>query len=139
MRPIIVLLIAFLLLAGVAVGEGYITIKKEAFTTDELGYLTADRGTEYLVVHVGVENHGVDEFETNPYRFKAEVTNVEYDIDSGTYFLPDEYPTLQNVKLKNGGKIDGYIVFKIPKGEKSYILTYPLYFWESYEINYESF
>jgi hypothetical protein len=123
-----IIMLAVLLLVGVASAEPYISIKQDSSAIP-------DTGNAYLLVHVVIENHGYNEFEANPFRFKIDVNNVEYDVDT-VMFSRLELPKLGTIKLKDDGKTAGYLVFQIPEGCTDYKLVYPLYSWEDFNIIY---
>ena len=89
-KIIIFLLVAAVLLAGCAseaevqdAPSAMITIYRDgtSFTnsyTASKGYdVEADGGFAFLIIHVNIENFSHDDFDVSPYRFKAEVNNVE--------------------------------------------------------------
>ena len=82
---------------------------------------TAPDGKNFLLFYFTVENKNCPSFEIHQYRLICVVDNVEY--HPRTYF--GEYGMPDYVKLKPGGKVEGYIVYEIPRKDN---IEYTVYY-----------
>jgi hypothetical protein len=136
MKAIVVL--AVLLMIGCAAAEQYVQINYAGTSYDKIGYSSPDPGKKFLVVDLAIENYGYDSVETNPYRFTVTIDNVEYDIAGVSYSLDSiGKAKLDNVKLKDGGKISGSLAYQVPAATTSYSFRYTTYSWEDYDVKYQ--
>ena len=104
----------------------YILINRSATLDDSIGrYTEPAPGKVFLVLDMEIENHGYPEFSVNTLYFSIVMDGVEYSYDSATYILKDDgKAALDTVKLRDGGKTSGSLVFEIPKGKTQYTIEY---------------
>jgi hypothetical protein len=137
MKLKLIVLLAILLLIGCAAAEQYVQINYTGTSYNKIGYASPDPGKKFLVVDLTIENHGYDSIDTNPYRFKVTVDNVEYDITGASYSLDSiDKAKLDSVTLKDGGKISGSLAYQVPAATTSYSFKYVPYAWENYDVKY---
>jgi len=134
----LIALLVVLSLVGCAAAEQYIQIDKAPGTKyQKIGYSSPDPGKMFLVIDLTIENHGYDSVDTNPYRFKVTVDNVQYDIAGVSYSLDSiDKAMLDSVTLKDGGKISGSLAFQVPGTTTDYSFEYVPYSWENYDVKY---
>jgi hypothetical protein len=105
----------------------------------KVGYSEAQPSKTYLVLPLQIENLGYNSVDYNPWYCKVTVNNVQYNDAFIGYSLAEiGYPSLDDmVTLKNGGKIEGYMGFEVPKGTTYYEFVFePVSFLEEYNIVY---
>lgn len=132
---------SLLVIGGNVSAESYINIYEDSTTYAKIGSSTPAPGKIYMVSDITIENHGYDEVETNPFRFKVTIDNVEYEPSSATYFYLEDIgkAALDSVTLRDGGKISGSLIYEIPKwppGSHSYGFRYDTYNWEDFDVRY---
>jgi len=106
--------------------SNYILINRSATLYNSIGrYTKPDPGKVFLLLNMEIENHGYSEFSVNPLYFPIIIDGVEYSRDSATYALDDlGFAPLDTVKLRNGGKTSGGLVYQIPEGKTQYAIEY---------------
>ena len=132
------IIVPLLVIGGNVSAESYINIYEDSTTYAKIGSSTPAPGKIYMVSDITIENHGYDEVETNPYRFKVSIDHVEYDHSSATYFYLEDIgkAALDSVTLRDGGKISGSLIYEVPKGTNKYGFRYDAYDWEDFDVRY---
>jgi Telomeric repeat-binding factor 2. len=89
-------------------------------------YVTAPPGRDYMILHIDIENNGYPKFDVDPSKFIVVMNDVEYMPTNMTCILqPRGVAILNHVKLRDGGKISGCLVYEVPhKDELEYIIEY---------------
>jgi len=130
--------VSLLVIGGNVSAESYINIYEDSTTYAKIGSSTPAPGKIYMVSDITIENHGYDEVETNPFRFKVVIDNVEYEPSSATYFYLEDIgkAALDSVTLRDGGKISGSLIYEVPKGTNKYGFRYDAYDWEDFDVRY---
>jgi hypothetical protein len=116
----------------------YIQIDRSAGLYSSIGrYAKPDPGKVFLLLNMDIENHGYPEFSVSPLYFKVIIDGVEYSYDSSTYSLDERgLAPLDSVKLRDGGKTSGCLVYQIPDGKSRYVIEYSGF--GSYNFEYGS-
>jgi hypothetical protein len=100
----------------------YILLNESGTLSSYIGkYTEAPAGKTFLVIKMTIENHGYKTFDINPNYFAVVANKVAYPYDTSTFSTD---APLTTATLLDGGKIAGYLVFKIPKDENRYVFRY---------------
>lgn len=104
----------------------YILINRSAGLYSSIGrYTEPAPGKVFLLLKMEIENHGYTEFSVSPLYFNIIIDGVEYSYDSATYSLDERgLAPLDSVKLRDGGKTSGCLVYQIPTGKTQYVIEY---------------
>jgi hypothetical protein len=76
---------------------------------DQIGDFRPAQGYVYLILSLGIENHGYSEFSTNPGRFYVMVNRISYDIALVSF--PEQMKTFG---LSDGQRTKGKFAFEVP-------------------------
>jgi hypothetical protein len=117
----------------------YIQINRSAEIRNSIGrYSTKPAaGKDFLLLKMEIENHGYSEFSVNPLYFNVIIDGVEYSYDSATYSIDYHgLAPLDSVKLRDGGKTSGCLVYQIPEGKTRFAIEYSGF--GSYNFEYGS-
>lgn len=106
----------------------YILINRSAALYSSIGaYTKPAPGKVFLLLNMEIENHGYTEFSVNPLYFSIVIDGVEYSYDSATYAIDERgLAPLDSVRIRDGGKTSGCLVFQIPQGKENsrYVIEY---------------
>jgi len=108
----------------------YILIQYSLETVNQVAQFHADPGKEFVIANVTIENHAYPLFEVRPWDFVLDTGTAIYDyyLRDKAYFSSSDIPTIEDVTLKDGGKITGGTFFQVPAGSNlsEMSIAYPL-------------
>jgi len=117
--------------------EKYVTVEwkfsNQGFDQNEY-WSPAKQGYGYYGVYVKITNHGYEKIPLNPLYFKLTDGKVGYTATSGPAIKRE---ISYDKELYDGGTIDGYLAFELPKGEQNYHLVFDPGLIEDFNVRYK--
>jgi hypothetical protein len=125
MKLILLIIVAVLLIAGMASAEQHVLIGYSGQIINQISSQTPDIGKAFLLVELTIANSGYDNVSINSDNFKVEINDVMYSYDRSSDLLYKiGKPALGTVELDDGERISGYLVFQIPEGSKRFSVVF---------------
>lgn len=93
---------------------------------------TPAEGNEYVIVHIKIENQSDEKISYNPYNFSMENSNGQ--IENQTFTIIDTDTALSSGELREGGNVEGTLVFEQPIDDDGLKLIFEPSFWSTDEV-----